>query len=130
MLSQRETLDTNGMTHTEFLSSILRTVRASGAAVALEQLRSTRPAFHVTDEVATYHDTRAVFYVWAIDRLVTGGLSDFGVLWHPLLDSRSPLVWWSAATLASPDAVDHFVAAELARPTEPQPTELLALIAA
>jgi hypothetical protein len=124
------------MTHTEFLSSILRTVRASGAAVALEQLRTDRPAFHAvsptvgTDEVAAYHDTRAVFYVWAIDRLVTGGLSDFGVLWHPLLDSRSPLVWWTAATLATPAATEHFVAAELARPSEPQPVELLALVAA
>ncbi len=119
------------MTHTEFLSSILRTVRASGAAVALEQLRTDRPAFHTAaDQVAAYHDTRAVFYVWAIDRLVTGGLSDFGVLWHPLLDSRSPLVWWSAATLATPAATEHFVAAELARPSEPQPVELLTLVAA
>ena len=124
------------MTHTEFLSSILRTVRASGAAVALEQLRTDRPAFHTAsptsgaDQVASYHDTRAVFYVWAVDRLVTGGLSDFGVLWHPLLDGRSPLVWWTAATLATPAAADHFVAAELARPTEPQPVEPLALIAA
>lgn len=119
------------MTHTEFLSSILRTVRASGAAVALEQLRTDRPAFHTdADQVAVYHDTRAVFYVWAVDRLVTGGLSNFGVLWHPLLDSRSPLVWWNAATLATPAAAEHFVAAELARPTEPQPVEPLALIAA
>lgn len=125
------------MTHTEFLSSILRTVRASGAAVALEQLRTDRPAFHVAaDQTASYHDTvifhdtLAVFYVWAIDRLVTGGLTDFGVLWHPLVDSRSPLVWWTAATLAGPAAAEHFVAAELARPTEPQPVEPMALIAA
>lgn len=119
------------MTHTEFLSSILRTVRVSGAAVALEQLRSERPAFHVAAaEAPMYHDTRAVFYVWAIDRLVTGGLSDFGVLWHPLVDSRSPLVWWTAATLAAPTAADHFVVAELARPSEPQPVELSALVAA
>lgn len=124
------------MTHTEFLSSILRTVRVSGAAVALEQLRTDRPAFHTTspiidaEQVAVYHDTRAVFYVWAVDRLVAGGLSDFGVLWHPLLDSRSPLVWWSAATLASVEATEHFVHAELARPTEPQPVEPMVLLAA
>lgn len=118
------------MTHTEFLSSILRTVRASGAAVALEQLRADRPAFHIDDQVAAYHDTRAVFYVWAVDRLVTGGLSDFGVLWHPLVDSRSPLVWWTAATLAGPAATEHFVAAELARVSEPQPVESLTLVAA
>ncbi len=119
------------MTHTEFLSSVLRTVRASGAAVALEQLRTNRPAFNTSaDQVAAYHDTRAVFYVWAIDRLVTGGLSDFGVLCHPLLDARSPLVWWNAATLDTPAATEHFVAAELARPSEPQPVELLTLVAA
>ena len=119
------------MTHTEFLASILRTVRVSGAAVALEQLRRERPAFHVAaGEAPSYHDTRAVFYVWAIDRLVTGGLSDCGVLWHPLVDSRSPLVWWTAATLATPAAAEHFVVAELARPTEPQPVELAALVAA
>ncbi len=119
------------MTHTEFLSFILRSVRASGAAVALEQLRTDRPAFHTdADQAAAYHDTLAVFYVWAIDRLVTGGLSDFGVLWHPLLDSRSPLVWWSAATLATPAAAEHFVASELARLSEPQPVELLTLVSA
>lgn len=119
------------MTHAEFLSTILRTVRASSAAVALEQLRTNRPAFHTgADQVAAYHDTRAVFYVWAVDRLVTGGLSDFGVLWHPLVDSRSPFMWWSAATLATPAATQHFVAAELARPTEPQPVEPLNLVAA
>jgi len=120
------------MTHTEFISSTLRTVRASGAAAALEQLRTGRPAFHIAANsgVAEYHDTRAVFYVWAIDRLITGGLSDFGVLWHPLVDSRSPLVWWTATTLATPAAIEHFVAAELAGPSEPQPVEPLALVAA
>ena len=119
------------MTHTEFLSYILRTVRANGAATALEQLRAERPGFHTSaDQVAEYHDTRAVFYVWAVERLITGGLSDFGVMWHPLLDNRSPLVWWTAATLATTAASEHFVAAELARPTEPQPVEPLALIAA
>ena len=119
------------MTHTEFLTSILRQIRTNGALATLEQLRADRPAFHTSaDQVAMYHDTRAVFYVWAVDRLIVGGLSDFGVMWHPLLDNRSPLVWWTAATLATTAAGDHFVAAELARPTEPQPVEPLALIAA
>ena len=119
------------MKHAEFLSSILRTVRASGAASALEQVRTTRPAFHADNALgATYHDTRAVFFVWAIDRLVTGGLNDFGVLWHPLLDTFSPQVWWTAATLASADAADHFVPCELARTGEPQPTEPLVLLSA
>ena len=107
------------MKHAEFLTSILRSVRANGAAGALGQVRRERPAFHD----GSYHDTRAVFFVWAVDRLVAGGLSDFGVMWHPLLDTRSPLVWWSAATLDSPEAADHFVASELARAGEPQPTD-------
>ena len=114
------------MKHAEFLTSILRSVRANGAAEALEQLRSERPGFHE----GGYHDTRAVFFVWAVDRLVAGGLSDFGVMWHPLLDDRSPLVWWSAATLNSPDAAEHFVPAELARTGEPQPTDPMVLLAA
>ena len=119
------------MTHTEFLSSILRTVRASGAASTLDQLRIDRPVFH-TDSAhnVVYHDTRAVFFVWAVDRLVAGGLSDFGVLWHPLLDTHSPQVWWTAATLASAAAADHFVPSELARVGEPQPTEPLVLLPA
>ena len=91
------------MTHTEFLSSILRTVRETGAVSALDELRSERPSF----DGAGYHDTKAVFYVWAIDRLVAGGLSDFGVLWHPLLEAHSPQVWWSAATLASAAAASQ-----------------------
>ncbi|MGB8857659.1 MAG: hypothetical protein WCC60_00310 [Ilumatobacteraceae bacterium] len=119
------------MTHTEFLSSILRTVRVSGATSALEQLRAERPAFHVdTTRGAIYHDTRAVFFVWAVERLVAGGLSDFGVLWHPLVEANSPQVWWSTATLASDEAVEHFVPSELARPGEPQPVESMVLAAA
>lgn len=119
------------MTHTDFLSSILRTVRASGAASALEQLRRERPAFHVdATGGAMYHDTLAVFFVWAVDRLVAGGLSDLGVLWHPLVESHSPQVWWSAATLASAEAGQHFVASELARAGEPQPLEPQVLVAA
>ena len=119
------------MKHSEFLSSILRSVRASGAASALEQVRTVRPAFHADTVLgAMYHDTRAVFFVWAIDRLVTGGLNDFGVLWHPLLDTHSPQVWWTAATLASADAADHFVPSELASTGEPQPTEPMVLLPA
>jgi hypothetical protein len=121
------------MTHGEFISSLLRTVRTDGAAVALAQVRAARPAFHLQDDrdgkpFASYHDTRAVFYVWAVDRLVAGGLSDFGVMWHPLLDTRSPLLWWTAATLGSTAAAEQFVPSELARPGEPQPVEPAGLL--
>ena len=119
------------MTHAEFLTTLLRTIRAEGAASTLEQVRNTRPAFHpIGADARAYHDTLAVFYVWAVDRLVAGGLSDFGVMWHPLLDTRSPQVWWTAATLASPDAMAHFQPSELAREGEPQPVEAVILLAA
>ena len=119
------------MTHAEFLSTLLRTIRAEGAASTLEQVRNTRPAFHpIAPGARAYHDTLAVFYVWAVDRLVAGGLSDFGVMWHPLVDARSPQVWWTPATLASPDAMAHFQPSELAREGEPQPVEAVILLAA
>ena len=58
------------MTHTEFLCSLVRSVRTTGAANTLAQVRADRPAF----DRGRYHDTRAVFYVWAVDRLVDAGL--------------------------------------------------------
>ena len=123
------------MTHTEFLSFVLRSVRTDGAVRTLEQVRTLRPAFHATTDrdgrpLHMYHDTRAVFFVWGVERLVAGGLSDFGVLWHPLLDTRSPLVWWTADTLASAEAAERFVPCELARSGEPQPTDPAVLLAA
>ena len=121
------------MTHSEFLSSILLSVRADGAVHTLEQLRTLRPTFHTATDrdgrpFHLYHDTCAVFFVWGVDRLVAGGLSDFGVMWHPLLDTRSPLVWWTADTLASAEATDHFVPCELARAGEPQPSDPTVLL--
>jgi hypothetical protein len=122
------------MRHTEFLSTVLRSVRSDGAAHTLAELRTVQPAFHPVagsddPSVKQYHDTLAVFFVWGVDRLVAGGLSDFAVLCHPLLDARSPLVWWTAETLAGQAAVEQFVPSELARSGEPQPTDLGALLA-
>lgn len=114
------------MTHTEFICSLLRSVRAVGAAATLRQVRASRPAFHRGE----YHDTRAVFFVWAVDRLVAGGLSDIGALWHPLTDDRSVTAWWTTATLDSIEARAAFVPAELAREGEPQPVEAALLVAA
>jgi hypothetical protein len=114
------------MTHTEFLCSLVRSVRESGAANTLAQVRADRPAFHR----GAYHDTRAVFFVWAVDRLIDGGLSDIGVLWHPLTSADSVFAWWSTATLDSAVAAGGFVAGELALPTEPQPRDLALLVAA
>ena len=114
------------MTHTEFLSSLVRSVRESGAANTLAQVRADRPAFHR----GAYHDTRAVFFVWAVDRLVDGGLSDIGVLWHPLTSPDSVFAWWTSSTLDSALASSSYVAVELALDTEPQPRDLALLVAA
>jgi hypothetical protein len=107
------------MTHAEFIRSLTAAVRESGAAVALDEVRASRPRF----DRGNYHDTRAVFFVWAVDRLVEAGLSDLGILWHPLVDDRSPLVWWQVGTLESVEAAERFVASTEALPGEPQPAE-------
>ncbi len=107
------------MTHVELISTITRAVRDRGAAVALAELRTARPAF----TAAGYHDTMAVFYVWAVDRLVTAGRSDRQILWHPLTDCRTLQAWWDDATLASDAARDAFVPSTCALAGDPVPVE-------
>jgi hypothetical protein len=114
------------MTHTEFIHSLVHSVRQIGPAATLDQLRATRPRF----DRGAYHDTRAVFFVWAVDRLATAGLSDAGILWHPLVDQRTPLVWWHAGVLESAAAAVRYIPSTEAQPFEPQPFEPAALIAA
>ena len=118
------------MTHVELISSLTRRVRHAGAAVALDELRAARPAITSPSGVLEYHDTLAVFFVWAVDRLVAAGLNDVHVLWHPLTDVRSPRSWWDEATLTSATARDCFVRSTLARPGEPAPVEARSLAAA
>ena len=50
------------MTHLELLRTITLAVRTRGAAAALADLRAERPSFTTVG----YHDTAAVFYVWAL----------------------------------------------------------------
>ncbi len=114
------------MTHTEFISTLARSIRATGATNTLRAVRADRPAF----DRGSFHDTRAVFFVWAVDRLIEAGLSDMGVLWHPLTDDRSPASWWSVGVLESIAAAEQFVPADLALAHEPQPIDRDALVAA
>lgn len=107
------------LTHTVFVQHVLRLVRDLGPAGALVELRRTRPPLDADD----YHDTLAVYLVWAVERLVEAGLSDAGVLWHPLADVRSALAWWDAATLASSAARTGFVPPTLGEDWEPRPAE-------
>ncbi len=107
------------LTHTVLVQHVLRLVRDLGPASALVELRRTRPPV----DADGYHDTLAVYLVWAVERLVEAGLSDAGVLWHPLTDHRSPLSWWDAATLASGAARTGFVPPTLGEDWEPRPAE-------
>ncbi|MFZ4810158.1 MAG: hypothetical protein ACOYL9_02330 [Ilumatobacteraceae bacterium] len=107
------------MSHVDVIATTTRTVRESGAVAALDELRSS-----FGDQ---YHHTLAVFFVWAIDRLVDAGLTDVQILWHPLTDAQSPLAWYDRATLVSVEARRGFVASTLALPGEPAPVEPLVL---
>jgi hypothetical protein len=107
------------MTHVELISTVTRAVRARGAATALAELRATRPAFTAVG----YHDTAAVFAVWAGERLVAAGLSDRQIVWHPLTDARSVLAWWDEATLTSDAARVGFVPSTRAVLGDPLPGE-------
>lgn len=126
------------MEHVELLRTITALVRDAGPAAALDELRATRPALvparldHAPAHELHdgFHDTLAVFYVWAVDRLVQAGLSDTAILWHPLTDVRSPSAWWDEATLASSTARESFVPSTSAESWEPAPTLPLVLLAA
>lgn len=107
------------MTHATFLSALIGTVRDRGAAAALDELAATRPVI----AGRPYGHTAAVFYVWAVERLVAGGLSDLGVLWHPLVDARSIEAWYPVDTLTTDAARQGFVPSPLALAGEPQPAE-------
>ncbi len=117
------------MEHVELLRTLTLAVRDAGPAAALDALRESRPALvparldHAAgaDLHDGYHETLATFWVWAVDRLVSAGLSDIAILWHPLTDDRSPLAWWDEATLASSDARVSFVPSTSAATWEPQP---------
>lgn len=109
------------------LHGLLASVRARGAAATQSALDAERPAFHVlADGTAVYHQTVATFMVWAIDRLVEAGLSDMGVLWHPLVQVESARAWWTDETLASAAARDGVVPSDKALAHEPQPRPLVA----
>jgi hypothetical protein len=118
------------MTHVEFITSLTHRVRLAGAAATLDQLRAERAVIVTPNGTIEHHDTLAVFYVWAVDRLLAAGLNDIRVLWHPLVDVRSPRSWWDDATLESDQARDHFVPSTLAHSGEPTPVEYRSLSAA
>jgi hypothetical protein len=118
------------MTHAELITSLAGRIRVAGPDAALTELRSAQTPICDPDGVVAVHDTLAVFYMWAVDRLVSAGLTDLQVVWHPLVDTRSPRAWWDDTTLRSDAARTTFVPSTLARAGEPSPVEIRALAAA
>jgi hypothetical protein len=105
--------------HSHFVASLVDLVSSEGAEAALATVRDEHPAF----ADGHYHDTRAVFFVWAVDRLVAAGLTRTQVLWHPLVHADSPRAWWSDEVLESSVARHGFVAPTGLAAGEPTPAE-------
>lgn len=113
--------------HLDFVADVVGRVRRHGAAEALGALRAERPAVAGHG----YHDTRTVFTVWAVDRLLQAGLTDRAVLWHPLVHADSVYAWWTPAVVDSARAADVFVPSDRALPGEPAPSDtFVGLVAA
>jgi hypothetical protein len=117
---------TSPLHHSHFVASLVDLVRSEGASDALATVRADRPAF----ADGAYHDTRAVFFVWAVDRLVSAGLTRTQVLWHPLVHADSPLAWWPTEVLDSSAARHGFVAPTGLADGEPAPAEPTTALAA
>lgn len=103
------TVPDGGWTHERLVLAAVALVRQHGPSEALDRIVSHRPDVHVT---------RTVFMVWAVDRLISAGLKTATVLWHPLVDRRSVLCWWDAATLDDDEARTRWVPPTLTTPDE------------
>lgn len=124
------TLPKSRWTHEGHLLACVSLVRRHGAADALAILRAAIPPYNESTGVANtptsgYHDTITVYYVWAVDRLLTAGISPADILHHPLVEREAPLAWWDRETLMSPAARAWFVEPTLAGDGSGGPTEHL-----
>ena len=116
-------------THRAHVLAAAALVRRCGGADALARLRVAIPRYNeatgrANTDTGGYHDTLTVFYTWAVDRLVSAGLSTTGILWHPLAGKQAPLSWWDRDTLFSVAARRGFVPSTLALPGDPAPFDL------
>ena len=95
------TLPKSRWTHEGHLLACVSLVRRHGAIDALWILRAAIPPYNESTGVANtptggYHDTITVYFVWAIDRLLTAGHDAPAILRHPLvarhalLESKHP----------------------------------------
>lgn len=123
------TLPRTEWTHRAHVLAAAALVRRHGGAEALARLRLAIPRYNeatgtANTDTSGYHDTLTVFYTWAIERLVAGGLSTLAILWHPLTSPTAPRSWWDRETLFSPEARRSFVPSTLALPGDPAPSDL------
>jgi len=93
-------------THEAHILACVSLVRRLGAAEALAVLRAAIPPYNEATGVANtptggYHDTITVYYVWAIDLLLTAGRSVTDLLADPLVERTALLAWWEKDLLMS-----------------------------
>lgn len=115
-------------THEAHLLTCASLVRRQRPVGALRVLRQAIPRYNEATGVANtptggYHDTLTVFYVWAVNGLLTQGCTITQVLHDPSVDRHAALRWWDRDTLFSVDAREHWVAPTLAVETDVGPAE-------
>ena len=93
-------------THEGHLLACVSLVRHHGAVEALAILRGAIPPYNEATGVANtptsgYHDTITVYYVWAVDHLLSVGLDTPSILVDPLVERTALLRWWDKETLMS-----------------------------
>lgn len=114
--------------HTAFVFVTIRLVHDEAGSAALDRLRTITAAYGLPAAASIPggqtgpHETLAVFFAWAVQRLLGAGLSTTEVLWHPLVGATAPLAWYDPATLASVGARERFVASDRVLPGEPAPS--------
>ena len=115
-------------THEAHVLACVSLVRCVGATDALATLRVAIPRYNESTGVANtdtdgYHDTLTVYYVWAVDQLLTADNDTTAVLHSPLVDRHAALLWWPNETLFSVQARRAFVAPTLTNPGVRIPSE-------
>lgn len=103
------TLPKSEWTHEGHILACVSLVRRLGAAEALAVIRAAIPPYNEATGVANtptggYHDTITVYYVWAIDLLLSRGSTVAELLADPLVDRTALLAWWDRDVLMSPGA--------------------------
>ena len=115
-------------THEAHLLTCVSLVRRHGDVGALRILREAIPRYNEATGVANtstsgYHDTLTVFYVWAVNQLLSRGTTTTHILRDPSTDRQAALVWWDREALFSSDARAHWLQPTLAGDGSAGPAE-------